>query len=89
MTPPKKTSKKTSSPKKTSKKTSKKPTNKQSSKVKRIYRDTDNAMLGGVCAGIANYLEIDASIMRLAFIFIPGIGWFSYFVFWVILPAKR
>lgn len=37
---------------------------------RRLYRDTDNARLGGVCAGIGRYFNIDSAIVRLLF-FVP------------------
>lgn len=33
---------------------------------KRIYRDTSNSMISGVCAGIANYLSVDTIWVRVA-----------------------
>ncbi|MEG2612773.1 MAG: PspC domain-containing protein, partial [Alistipes sp.] len=36
---------------------------------RRLYRDTDNAALGGVCAGIAKYFDIDTTWVRLGIFF--------------------
>src|SRR6478752_6801226 len=33
----------------------------------RLYRDEDDKILGGVCAGLANYLRIDPAIVRILF----------------------
>ena len=58
----------------------------------RLYRDSSDKMLGGVCSGIANYLNIDPAIVRLLFAIITFGGWgfgiFLYILAWIILPAK-
>lgn len=59
---------------------------------KRLYRDTDNAILGGVAAGIANYFDIDPVIVRIAFVlsvFFTGIGIFVYLILWLVVPAAE
>jgi len=52
---------------------------------KRLYRDENNKILGGVCAGIANYLGIDSLIVRILFV-ITGVGFFVYILLWIFLP---
>ena len=59
---------------------------------RKFFRDTDNAILGGVAAGIANYFAIDPTIVRLAFViaaFINGIGILAYLILWLIVPAAK
>ena len=62
---------------------------------KRLYRDTNNALLGGVLAGLAAYMGIDKSWFRLAIvilIFIPYVNFpflFVYIVMWLIVPPAR
>lgn len=56
---------------------------------KRFYRDTDNAMIAGVCSGIAAYFDIDPIIPRIIFvisIFGGGAGVLIYILLWVITP---
>ncbi|MFM9945774.1 MAG: PspC domain-containing protein, partial [Bacteroidia bacterium] len=56
---------------------------------KRLYRDTDNKVFGGVCSGIANFFNIDPVIVRLIWVFlffVMGIGFLLYFIMWVIVP---
>lgn len=56
---------------------------------KRLYRDTDNKILGGVCSGISSYFNIDSSIVRLVWIilfFFFGTGLLIYLILWVIVP---
>ncbi len=59
---------------------------------KRLYRDTDDRVLGGVCSGIATYLGIDPTIVRLLFAIITlggfGTGFLIYIVLWIVLPQK-
>lgn len=58
----------------------------------RLYRDRRDKMLGGVCAGIANYVNIDPAVVRLLFAIITfggfGFGFFLYILAWIILPAS-
>lgn len=57
---------------------------------KRLYRDPDNRILGGVCSGIANYLNIDPIIIRILFLvlmFAYGVIGIIYIVLWALLPA--
>lgn len=56
---------------------------------KRLYRDTDNKVFGGVCSGISNYFDIDPTIIRLIWIgliFFFGTGFLLYFILWIIVP---
>ena len=39
------------------------------SEYKRLYRSTDDRMIAGVCAGIADYFGIDPTLVRLLFVF--------------------
>lgn len=59
---------------------------------RRLYRDTDNAVLGGVASGLAQYFSIDPVLVRLLFVitvFFSGIGIIAYIIFWVIVPAAE
>jgi phage shock protein PspC (stress-responsive transcriptional regulator) len=59
----------------------------------RLYRDADDKIIGGVCAGIANYVNIDPAIIRILFAIITfggfGFGFLLYILLWIILPAQR
>ncbi|MDR0810699.1 MAG: DUF2807 domain-containing protein [Paludibacter sp.] len=68
---------------------------KKKSTSHRLYRDPENAMLGGVLAGIAAYFNMDKTILRLIYVVLTfaglfaGFGWFmfvAYFVVWIIAP---
>ncbi len=57
----------------------------------RLYRDDNDKLLGGVCSGVANYLRVDPTIVRLVFALIAfgaGTGVFLYILLWIILPSK-
>ena len=62
------------------------------SSKKRLYRDSDNGIIGGVCSGIAYYFGIDPVWIRLffglSFIFF-GSGVIFYILLWIIIPEAR
>ncbi|UGS20147.1 PspC domain-containing protein [Flavobacterium cyclinae] len=56
---------------------------------KRLYRDKDNGMLGGVMAGLGHYLGIDALWLRIIMVILFfgfGTGLFVYIVLWILVP---
>ncbi len=58
-------------------------------KLKKMFRDPDKKVLGGVCSGIAAYFGIDVVVVRLLFfisIFFVGTGVILYIILWIILP---
>jgi phage shock protein C len=57
--------------------------------VKKLYRSRTNSMIGGVCGGLAEYLQVDPTIVRLGFVLLglySGIGIAAYLVLWIIMP---
>ncbi|MDB5225413.1 MAG: phage shock protein PspC [Candidatus Adlerbacteria bacterium] len=57
---------------------------------KKLYRDQDDALIGGVSSGIAAYLDVDPIFVRAAFIvtaFFGGTGIWVYLLLWVLMPA--
>ena len=58
----------------------------------RLYRDSSDKMIGGVCSGIACYLGIDPAIVRILFAIISfggfGLGFLAYIILWIVLPPK-
>lgn len=57
----------------------------------RLYRDDTDKILGGVCGGLAHYLRVDASIIRILFVLLGfgiGTGFLIYILLWVILPSR-
>ena len=60
---------------------------------RRLYRDTDNALVGGVLSGIAAYFKIDPTWVRLIFVVLLiasfGTVLVVYAVLWLVVPAAR
>lgn len=54
----------------------------------RLYRDENNKLLGGVCAGLANYFGIDKIIVRILFVLGFGIAFIPYLILWVAIPSS-
>jgi phage shock protein PspC (stress-responsive transcriptional regulator) len=57
----------------------------------RLYRDTADKMIGGVCSGIANYLNIDPALVRILFVLLTfgaGMSILVYILLWIIIPKK-
>ncbi|MCC7401499.1 MAG: PspC domain-containing protein [Chitinophagaceae bacterium] len=60
---------------------------------KRLYRDSGDRIVGGVCSGIANYLNVDPAIIRILFAIVSfggfGLGFVIYFLLWIVLPSQQ
>src|SRR5687768_12407246 len=60
---------------------------------RKLYRDTNDKFIGGVCSGIAAYLNVDPAIVRILFAIITfggfGLGFLAYILLWIILPEKE
>ena len=57
---------------------------------KKLQRDTQHKVIGGVCSGLANYLGLDTSLVRLFFaiaFFIFSTGFWIYIILWIVMPA--
>lgn len=58
---------------------------------KRLTRDTKNQKIAGVCAGFANYFDLDPTLVRVVWLvafFFAGIGGLAYIVAWLIMPEN-
>jgi phage shock protein PspC (stress-responsive transcriptional regulator) len=57
---------------------------------KRLYRDENDKVLGGVCSGLANYFNIDVVIARIIFVVLlfSGIGFLTYIIMWIAVPSS-
>jgi len=61
---------------------------------KRLYRSASQKMLGGVCGGLAEYFDIDVSLVRLIFV---GLGLVTavlpmtlfYLIAWIVVPQEK
>jgi phage shock protein PspC (stress-responsive transcriptional regulator) len=59
------------------------------SRVKKLYRDTETKYIGGVCSGLEYYLGFDALWIRLIFILLAvftGFGLIAYILLWILVP---
>jgi phage shock protein PspC (stress-responsive transcriptional regulator) len=57
-----------------------------------LRRDTENKVLGGVCAGIARRYGLPVTGLRLAFVLscvLPGPQFIAYLLLWLLLPADK
>ncbi len=58
------------------------------SSEKRLCRSRSNRMIAGVCGGVADYLGIDTTLVRVLTVLIPGINLLTYFVLALIIPEE-
>jgi phage shock protein PspC (stress-responsive transcriptional regulator) len=60
-------------------------------KGKKLYRDENHKILGGVCSGVAAYFGIDPVIARVLFILFAftGFGILLYLILWVVVPGSN
>jgi phage shock protein PspC (stress-responsive transcriptional regulator) len=59
--------------------------------TKRLYRTRSGRYVAGVCSGLAAYLGIDATLVRLGFVFLTffgGLGILFYLAAWIIVPEE-
>lgn len=59
-----------------------------SAKPKRLYRDEQNKVLGGVCSGIANYFGVEPLLVRILWIFLIGVNILGYLILWIAVPSS-
>ena len=57
---------------------------------KKLYRNSENKMVAGVCSGLADYINIDPTVVRLiwALVGLTGAGILAYLVAAIIIPDK-
>ncbi len=58
---------------------------------RRLYRSQTDRMIGGVCGGLAQVLDIDPTIVRLVFVLLAllgGHGVLLYLILWLIMPGE-
>ncbi|UZR92512.1 GIN domain-containing protein [Chondrinema litorale] len=61
-------------------------------KVRRLFRDGENAVLGGVASGVGSFFGIDSSLVRLFFVLssiFGGVGFVIYLIIWFITPEAK
>jgi phage shock protein C len=58
---------------------------------KRLYRSTTDRMVAGVCTGLAEYFNVDPTLVRLLFVIFAlagGPGLLAYIVLWLVVPEE-
>lgn len=58
---------------------------------KRLLKKMDNKMIGGVCAGLADYFGVDVTLIRLAWVIfcaMGGSGVLAYIIAAIIIPEE-
>ena len=56
---------------------------------KRLHRSRSEKMIAGVCGGIAEYMDMDPTIVRVLWVlvaFLAGTGILLYLILWVVMP---
>ena len=59
--------------------------------MKRLFRSRENKIIGGVCGGLGENLDVDPVLIRLiwgALFFLGGVGLFGYIIAWLIIPLR-
>ncbi len=59
---------------------------------RRLERDTSNKMIAGVASGVANYFNLDPTIVRVLWavtIVLGGFGLIVYVIMWIVVPEAR
>lgn len=59
---------------------------------KKLYKSSVDKKLCGVCGGIAEYFELDSTVIRLAWVLFTvfgGAGLLAYFIAALVMPVKR
>jgi phage shock protein C len=58
---------------------------------KKLMRSRTDSKIAGVCGGLAEYLEVDATLVRIAWLmmaFFVGWGIIGYLIAWIVLPEE-
>ncbi len=59
--------------------------------ARKLYRSEKEKMIGGVCGGLAEYLDVDPTVMRVIFVLLGmlgGHGILLYIILWFIMPPE-
>ncbi len=59
---------------------------------KKLYRNEEEAIFAGVCSGLADYFDLDVTLMRVIFVILViggGSGLLIYIILWIVTPIKK
>ncbi len=57
----------------------------------KLFRSRDEKMLGGVCGGLSEYLDMDVTLIRVLWVLatlLGGSGGLAYIILWIIIPRQ-
>jgi phage shock protein C len=58
---------------------------------KKLYRSLSDRQIAGICGGLAQYFNIDPTLVRLLFVlgllFVGGTFW-AYLIMWIVIPEQ-
>ena len=58
---------------------------------RKLYRNSMNRVIGGVCSGLAEYFGLDIALVRIAFVIaflFASFGFWLYIILWIVLPVE-
>ena len=58
---------------------------------KKLYRSRKDKMLGGIAGGVAEYFDVDPTLIRILFVvtlFLGGGGFLAYIIMWIVIPEE-
>lgn len=59
---------------------------------KKLFLSKDDKKIGGVCGGLAEYFDVDPTVVRILWViafFIYGLGLLPYIICWLIFPREK
>ena len=61
--------------------------------LKRLYRSSTDKMLAGICGGLGDYFNVDSTLIRLLFVLLLFMSWFTFILVYLIavfiIPIDR
>lgn len=59
--------------------------------MKQLHRSNKNKMIAGVAGGLAEYADVDVTLVRLIWVlsFFAGVGFFIYLICWIMFPEDE
>ena len=60
--------------------------------MKKLYLSDSDKKIAGVCGGIAQYFDVDATLVRVIWViafFVYGLGLLPYIICWLVIPREN
>ena len=60
--------------------------------MKKLYLSDSDKKIAGVCGGIAQYFDVDATLVRVIWViafFVYGLGLLPYIICWLVIPREK